>query len=393
MKYILLLILSLLNGPIKAFWLPQFSLLPNDFYNNKEETEKNRKLDDNQQNDWFSFQDTVDKIMAQPEPRKASAPKRDWRSKSLSYKSPEKKSPVSFDFSDLENMKKLLEPKVDSPKAPEPEPIKTPFDKEHFHSSHSQMKRHKKWNGNEYKSFGLDIKDFASDHIDKSTDLDPDLGYVGDTIPKFTPRSLNLDQLNANLTLNGLRKYRQLKSMILYLQESPEFNKYCFYGCWCFLEGSSNLQSGYGKPRDQVDSACMHFSKCYRCLEIDYGHNFDPEARYKYAAGTDMDNKFIECLDPEGTMKRNLCECDRELAYELQKAENSWSVDFHSKQSDFDRKHSCFTPLGQCTADECCGNYPKRVPYCSAQGKKGCCSGKVYNLEYFDCVDNNVQEL
>lgn len=192
-----------------------------------------------------------------------------------------------------------------------------------------------------------------------------------------------------NGTDNGLiqlRKFRQLKTMILFLQEAPEFGKYCYYGCWCFIDGSDNLQTGYGPPRDNIDEACMDFSKCYRCLAMDYP-DFEETLRYNFEMlEHDDGSKSVECNDPSGTMKRNLCECDRELAMQLAEHENEWSVQYSEQQSDFDRKKQCFTPLNQkYEVDQCCGSYPARYPYSSRQGVKDCCGNKVYSNEFSQC--------
>merc|ERR1712178_586883 len=63
----------------------------------------------------------------------------------------------------------------------------------------------------------------------------------------------------ADAGLIQLRKFRQLKTMILFLQENPVFGKYCYYGCWCFVDGSDNLQTGYGKPRDNMTKRAWLF--------------------------------------------------------------------------------------------------------------------------------------
>jgi len=128
------------------------------------------------------------------------------------------------------------------------------------------------WRGNEWHTIThLDPSLIHPGHRMKSSDLDADGNFHEVPMMKTNGQ---------NQTLVGLRKFRQLKSMILYMttsdfeveKEEPGtlFGKFCWYGCWCFIEGSTNLQSGYGRPRDEVDAACMRFSKCYRCLAMDY---------------------------------------------------------------------------------------------------------------------------
>ena len=47
-----------------------------------------------------------------------------------------------------------------------------------------------------------------------------------------------------------LRKFRQLKISVLWLQKEQKVGRYCYYGCYCLPEGSHNIAAGgYGKPQ------------------------------------------------------------------------------------------------------------------------------------------------
>merc|ERR1719450_1873272 len=64
-----------------------------------------------------------------------------------------------------------------------------------------------------------------------------------------------------------LRKFRQLKISVLWLQKEQKFGRYCYYGCYCLPEGSHNIAAGgYGKALDGIDKACFDFKQCYKCL-------------------------------------------------------------------------------------------------------------------------------
>merc|ERR1719473_1485166 len=64
-----------------------------------------------------------------------------------------------------------------------------------------------------------------------------------------------------------IRKFRNLKVLVLWLQKEQKFGRYCYYGCYCLPEDSHNIASGgYGKPVDNIDSACFDFKQCYKCL-------------------------------------------------------------------------------------------------------------------------------
>lgn len=64
-----------------------------------------------------------------------------------------------------------------------------------------------------------------------------------------------------------LRKFRNLKILVLWLQNEQKFGRYCYYGCYCLPEGSHNIAAGgYGTPVDGIDRACRDFKQCYKCL-------------------------------------------------------------------------------------------------------------------------------
>ena len=68
-----------------------------------------------------------------------------------------------------------------------------------------------------------------------------------------------------------LRKFRNLKILVLHLQQEQKFGRYCYYGCYCLPEGSHDIASGgYGKPVDNIDRACKNFKQCYKCLVTEY---------------------------------------------------------------------------------------------------------------------------
>merc|ERR1712228_782300 len=72
----------------------------------------------------------------------------------------------------------------------------------------------------------------------------------------------------------GMQKFRQLKIVVLWLQQEQKFGRYCFYGCYCLPEGSHDIASGgYGKPLDPIDKACFDFKQCYRCLINEHAVN------------------------------------------------------------------------------------------------------------------------
>jgi hypothetical protein len=203
-----------------------------------------------------------------------------------------------------------------------------------------------------------------------------------------------------------IRRFKNLKAMTMTLQpvNVTVFGRYCYYGCWCLPNGQHNLASGYGVPVDVIDAVCKEFALCYKCIDIDFGGQCNPEAR-AYRWGRILDGSGIPidivCKDnheigPTHRCKRYTCECDRVLAVGLMHVHWYWNVSHHARWGDFDREQECFAG---CFArvcrpqDDCCGAYgtastnavnPQvRRPYATTNPNTGCCQ----DVYFFD-VEN-----
>merc|ERR1712019_328025 len=66
----------------------------------------------------------------------------------------------------------------------------------------------------------------------------------------------NQDLADAQNTLAELRRFRQLKEMVLHTQPDVTFGKYCYYGCWCMAIGHEGFK-GKGPVQDPVDGASI----------------------------------------------------------------------------------------------------------------------------------------
>jgi len=102
---------------------------------------------------------------------------------------------------------------------------------------------------------------------------------------------------------------------------------------------------------------------------------------------------FVFCsVDQEDTCNRAICECDRRLAMQLAKLEDTASYDYHSKYGTFNFQEQC---VPQCTGtncprwDQCCGDYPARFPYNSDDGAKKCCGQKTYYKSVLSCCQGD----
>lgn len=176
------------------------------------------------------------------------------------------------------------------------------------------------------------------------------------------------------------RKFRQWKLMIKYLQPSPKkWRDFQNYGCHCIPEGSRKIgQAGYGEPVDAVDASCRSFHQCYRCLSDEHSDEEEgcngEDVRYKFKGSNVNGVKTVQCTDPVGSCRYNVCQCDLALAQKLQTAVLVWDVKYHQKQGDFDRAGNCHKSGGGNNFEECCGDkftFPNNMIRRSNQ----CCVG------------------
>lgn len=191
-----------------------------------------------------------------------------------------------------------------------------------------------------------------------------------------------------------------LMKMIMYLQVDPSFDKFFQYGCYCFPDGEKSVLGGYGEARDGADTICKKYHNCQRCINHDY--NDCPEwAPYKYKGRVDQTTgtRYLECLNKEGTCRRNHCECDKRLAEQLAEYEMAWNPQYSLAFGGFDRASSCpavdkrNSDVNHDNQHECCGNYPERYPYVSESETgvlRKCCNNKTYDPRVLACCQDNV---
>merc|ERR1712176_517514 len=205
-----------------------------------------------------------------------------------------------------------------------------------------------------------------------------------------------------------IRKFKLVKNMIVYLQRIPLFGKFCFYGCYCFASGPFKLleNAGNGQPMDKADTACRAHNRCHYCSSQDHDAKCDMTSTYKFEALEDevTGERFINCLNPEGSCKRHICECYKKLAYDLREAEFSWNILHHNQWGGFDKDNCLAYRNGRSSRSEkltekvmkCCGQNPDRFPYAEEDGygtRKECCGGKTYNPFTFTCCDDTIMEI
>ena len=225
-----------------------------------------------------------------------------------------------------------------------------------------------------------------------------------------------------------LRRLKQLKQLVLWLQPEPRFGMFCYYGCWCLPDAGHGFVKGIGKPVDMVDRSCQTQHRCWSCAKKDYGEKCSPErTKYSFELTWDVNDKrntekrgiickdpWVEENDPNMTLeqkkevarlncKRSICECDKKLALNLRKhTPNIWDVNNHSKWGSFDKPAQCVrndfsneNGSGQNQnedSDTCCGTYEDgtRQPFQSKNGKRACCGQKTYNTKVLECCRDDV---
>lgn len=172
------------------------------------------------------------------------------------------------------------------------------------------------------------------------------------------------------------------------------------YGCHCF-PGQNRSAGGHGPAVDAQDSLCRDLSRCHRCITMQYGSDIIDVDMDKYRFKVVNGDISCERNTEKGwhQSKRDLCECDARFAREMGKIWNDatynqyfwlWPRQMKKKEKGklnpdvpkFDVDATC-VGLESGKADECCGTYPERYPYNTADSK-GCCE----NTSIFNTVTN-----
>jgi len=172
------------------------------------------------------------------------------------------------------------------------------------------------------------------------------------------------------------------------LRKKDVIKKMLNYGCHCF-PGSRKSRSvgGKGPAMDEIDGVCRSQYQCHKCVEMDHGCDPDQtpyKVQFKGKKGQ-LAGKQIICRDEENTCARNMCECDKRMAENLDKiwfkegAHNPfyWLDRKNVRKAKkagtelFDYEGTCFTGQNSPSPDMCCGNFPDVVPFNAAT--KECC--------------------
>lgn len=184
-----------------------------------------------------------------------------------------------------------------------------------------------------------------------------------------------------------------------------------------------------------MDLACRHHHHCQQCTSMDHGGKCHADRAYAFALSSKNGEKSITCLDdsnggPAAKCRRDLCECDKQLAWHYFLYKNSYQVDLsagsfdkqvchdtsssggprtpsQSSQDGFksldkgeDSNSSSSNAQGQTTsapghiANQCCGQNPNRYPYFSglegSSSKRDCCGQMLFKTETQQCCKGSI---
>lgn len=250
--------------------------------------------------------------------------------------------------------------------------------------------------------------------FDQGTVDDPMFQEMNQELQVLQQRELSRSGISGFETdrLGWLRRMKELKKVVLWLQHDPRFGQFCYYGCWCLPDGNHGFTKGVGKPVDNVDKSCHNQYRCYHCAKKDFGanlkHECDPaKTKYNYRLTWDPTNKRdvwarnIECLDSFGngdneSCSRAICECDRALAIQLREHVQEWVLEKHSTWGPFNKTEQCTKQKGNNGGnkgeEQCCGDYQDgvRFPYRDNSGMRGCCGRKTYDTQTLQCCADDT---
>ena len=171
------------------------------------------------------------------------------------------------------------------------------------------------------------------------------------------------------------------------------------YGCWCYFGWDHG--KGKGEPANKLDQYCKWLHDGYECAIMDSkaenDNNCVPwEVEYNPALtlGNEFEQLEYECLNKNINNKCAMRACTVEHYFIL-----NIFASFFDPNHIFDSslKHSLnvFNPVDNCpvihghveSEKSCCGSYPRRYPFKTLNGERGCCGKRTYDTFRFQCCD------
>lgn len=190
------------------------------------------------------------------------------------------------------------------------------------------------------------------------------------------------------------KKLEVIMKMTMFLQADPNFEKVYKYGCWCFRNGEKSVLGGSGNTIDGADRSCKAYQQCHKCMDNDY-NDCPAWVPYRFEGIVKEDGtKQLNCLNQEGSCRRNHCECDKKLAEDLALHEMTLNP-LNRRDFGFEPELACkkadsrSTSASSATEQSCCGVYPNRFPFVSnrndGESLRKCCLNKTYDPRKLAC--------
>ena len=102
-----------------------------------------------------------------------------------------------------------------------------------------------------------------------------------------------------------------------------------------------------------------------------------------YVLTLEIDSLTYTCSSTNNVCEMQACLCDLELIRSLVEKVNLLDSYFQASNG-WLPEDNCVAGEAHFPVDQCCGSYPQRFPYSTAAGK-GCCNGKTFNSNAFEC--------
>jgi len=222
-----------------------------------------------------------------------------------------------------------------------------------------------------------------------------------------------------------VRNFKNMQSMYSYLtcgaknacrQEMRDIIQ--DYGCYCMPGNSLQVRGSNHLPIDPIDEVCQTLHKAWSCIEMDGRNGLngldnnchrdaienDAYGQFKWfgeetngqraiICGTSNNREYSTRDSPSIACKKAACDVERAFVLAMIEADFDNIVDeqFRGMAS----SGACdVAPLGQGSADMCCGSYPTRFPHQQVNSygdNRACCgtSGRAYNTgEMMECCSD-----
>ena len=91
-------------------------------------------------------------------------------------------------------------------------------------------------------------------------------------IALFATVSASIVKREDDRSLDGERRYFQLKDMMEHYNADFDERKYWAYGCHCLILGDRPMSDmGRGAPVDALDTVCKKYKDCLKCARMQHG--------------------------------------------------------------------------------------------------------------------------